>query len=106
MSERSKRQREFLANARKLVEMRMRPVLENPALDDEDISALFELEVAKEVASAMFVGGEYGVNTGTSLEDYIKSRRALEHELKKKDQEIAALRRRLTDGGPGRGHRN
>ena len=94
MSQRSARQRKYLSDARAIVTARMQFAL---GFDAEDAATLIELETAKEVASAMFLGGEFGVVAGTSLESFIANHRDSDARLKEKDRRIDELQAELSD---------
>ena len=105
MSEKSKRQRKFLDAARITVMARYRQVLENPELDDEDISTLFEIELAKQVAGAMYWNSELGdVSPGADIEQLLNHARSAiagdsekSQKIEQLKEENAALRKKVEE---------
>lgn len=107
MSERSSHQRKYLIDARKAAALQLGFTISavnaegypdwdawpgSKAIDLEDAQTLLQLEVAKRVASDMFLGGLYGVQPGTTLEEYIRQHQASDEETTKKDELIAELK--------------
>jgi hypothetical protein len=92
---RSSRQRKYLESARLKVTRASATLAANPDLDDEDLHTLMEMEYAKEVARAMYTGGEFGYRQHDTLDDMLKFAKNASDQISKKDGIIQHLEERV-----------